>query len=348
MSDKNRLVVKPELDLTTAQEADQNIVNINNAFNNLYDERRQQVISLLRQVPSILDLVSDVADSGSYRAVISPEVLRKIERGVASWDKTADGFIGARIRDNKNGQIIAQVKLEEISPDLLTSINQLAIQHTLAEIVQRLEMVDQKITLVLEGQRNDRFAMVESGINLYKQAIAAKNPDTRHQLLINAVDKLDEGRQKLILSLESDIEFVEKLPRTFGQMLLYAPFRDVSEEVERKVKPVQQSFQAVIRASYVLASVYEALGEMDSLPVSFQPLREMLLNVGEKGKRIARFLPYNSDSPPEELWHKSMLQLADGITQTDKQLKAINSQTIEIPFEGHEIIGEGKNDRTGL
>lgn len=133
MSDKNRLVVKPELDLTTAQEADQNIVNISNAFNNLYDERRQQFISLLRQVPSILDLVSDVADSGSYRAVISPEVLRKIERGVASWDKTADGFIGARIRENKNGRIIAQVKLEEISPDLLTSINQLAIQHTLAE-----------------------------------------------------------------------------------------------------------------------------------------------------------------------------------------------------------------------
>lgn len=209
-------------------------------------------------------------------------------------------------------------------------------------------MVDQKITSVLEGQRNDRLALVESGINRYKEAIAAKNPDTRHDLLITAVDKLDEGRQKLILSLESDIEFVEKLPRTFGQMLLYAPLRDVSEEVERKAKPVQQSFQAVIRASYVLASVYEALGEMDSLQVSFQPLRELLLKVGEKGKRIARFLPDNSDSPPEELWHKKVHELADGITQTDKQLEAINLQTIVIPFKGHEIIGEGKNDRPGL
>lgn len=348
MSNENRLVVKPELDLTTGQETDQNIVNINNAFNNLYDERRQQVINLLRQMPSIFDLGSNVADSGSYRAVISPEVLRKIEKGVASWDKTVDGFIGATIRDNKTGQIIAQIKLEEISPDLLTSISQVAIQRTLAEVVQRLETVDQKITSVLEGQRNDRLAMVESGINLYKQAIAAKNPDNRHHLLINAVDKLDEGRQKLIFSLESDIEFAEKLPRTFWQMLRYAPFRDVSEEVERKAKPVQQSLQAIIRASYVLASVHEAMGEIDSLQVSLQPLREMLLKVGEKGQRIARLLPYEVVAPPEELWHSSLLQLADGIIQTDKQLEAINSQIIEITFEGHEIIGEGKNDRTGL
>lgn len=348
MSDENRLVVQSELDLATDPETDQSIVNINNAFNKLYDERRQQVINLLRQVPSILDFASKVADSGSYRAVISPEVLKKIEKGAASWDKTGDGFIGATIRDNKTGQIIAQVKLEEISPDLLTSISQVAVQRTLAEIVQRLEMVDQKITSVLEGQRNDRLAIVESGINLYKQAIVAKNPATRHQLLINAVHKLDEGRQKLILSLESDIEFVEKLPRTFWQMLIYAPLRDVSEEVERKAIPVQQSFQAVIRASYVLASVYEALGEIDSLQISFQPLREMLLKVGEKGKRIARLLPYNPVSPPEELWHQSVLQLADGITQTDKQLEAINSQIIEISFEGHEIIGEEKNGRTGL
>lgn len=348
MSDENRLVVKPELDLTIGQEADQNIVNINNAFKNLYDERRQQIINRLRQSPSIFNLVSNAADSDSYRVVFSPEVLRKIENGAASWDKTADGFIGATIRNNKNGQVIAQVKLEEIPPDLLTSISQVTIQRTLAEIVQRLEMVDQKITSVLEGQRNDRLAMMESGINNYKQAIEAKDPVTRKQLLIQAVIKLDLGRQQLIDSLESDIEFAEKLPRTFWQMVVYSPFRDVSEEVERKAKPVQQSFQAVIRASYVLALAFEALGEMDSLQVSFQPLREMLLKVGEKGERIARLLPYNSVSPPEELWHKSVLQLADNITQADKQLETINSQIIEIPFEGHEIIGEGKNDRTGL
>lgn len=348
MSDKNYIVIKPELDLATSQNPDTAISKINRALNKLYDERRQRIINLLRQMPSLLDLANKLAEGKNYRAVISPEVLKKIRSGAANWDKSADGFYGAIIRDSETGQIVAHVKLEEISPDLLTSLNQLAVQHTLAEIVQRLEIVDQKITNVLEGQRNDRLALVESGINLYQQAIAANNPETRHQLLINAIDKLDEGRQKLILSLESDIGFIDKIPRTFWQMLLYSPLRDVSEEVETKAKPVQQSFQAVLRASYVLASVYEALGEIQSLQVSLQPLRDTMLKVGEKGKQIARLLPYDPISPPEELWHSSLLQLADGITQTDKQLEIADSKVIEFSFEVDEIIGKEEDGRANL
>jgi hypothetical protein len=337
MSNENYLVIKPELDLTTSQNPDTAISKINKAFNKLYDERRQRIINLLRQMPSLLDLANKLAEGKSYRAVISPEVLKKIRSGAVSWDKSTDGFYGAIIRDNETGQIVAHVKLEEISPEMLTSINQLAVQHTLAEIVQRLEIVDQKITNVLEGQRNDRLALIESGINLYQQAIAASNSETRHRLLINAIDKLDEGRQKLILSLENDIGFIDKIPRTFWQMLFYAPLRDVSEEVESKAKPVQQSFQAILRASYVLASVYEALGEIQSLQVSLQPLRDTILKFGEKGKQIARLLPYDPISPPEELWHSSLLQLADGITRTDEQFEIITSKVIEFPFEVNEI-----------
>jgi hypothetical protein len=260
--------------------------------------------------------------------------------GVANWDKSVDGFYGSTIRDNETGQIIAHVKLEEVSPELLNSINQLAVQHTLVEIVKRLEIVDQKLTSVLEGQRNDRLAIVESGINLYQQAIAADNPNTRHQLLISAIDKLNEGRQQLILSLENDVKFIDKVPRTFWQMLLSSPLGDVSEEVERKAKPVQQSFQAVLRASYVLASAYEALGEIKSLQVSLQPLRDTILKVGEKGKKIARLLPYNLANPPEELWHKNLLQLADDVAWTDKQFEIVDSKVIEIPFTFDEIVGK--------
>ena len=52
--------------------------------------------------------------------------------------------------------------------------------------------------------------------------------------------------------------------------------------------------------SYVLASAYATLGEINTLQVSLQPLRDTVLKVGEKGKKIARFLPYNAVLPPEE------------------------------------------------
>ena len=79
----------------------------------------------------------------------------------------------------------------EVTPDLLSSLNQLAIQQTLANIVRRLEVIDEKITDVLQGQINDRLAEVESGIHIYEQAVVASYPDIRRDLLRNAILKTE-------------------------------------------------------------------------------------------------------------------------------------------------------------
>ena len=252
-------------------------------------------------------------------------------------------MLGVTIRESQTGHIIRQVSLEEISPELLSSINQLAVQRTLAEIVQRLEIIDQKITDVLQGQLNDRLAIVESGVNLYQQAIVATELENRRQLLLSAIQQLNEGRQRLMLTLETDVQFVDRLPHKPWQIILSSFFRDIPKYVESKARPVQEAFQAILRASYVLASAYEALGEPESLRVSLQPLKEVILKVGTKGEQIARWLPYDASSPPEELWHNSLLQLTDGIVHTDRQLESVDLKTIEVAFTPDEIIeGEAK------
>lgn len=200
MSNENSLIVESMFDLDTTQGPDQAIVKINQAFIKLYNERRQKVIHLLRQVPSVIGVIQKLADK-SYRVVIPPDVLKRLEDGTVHWDRHADGLLGAIIRDNETGQIICQISLKEISPELLSSISQLAVQRTLAEILQRLEVIDQKITDVLQGQRNDRLAIVDSGVHLYQQAIVATDLENRRQLLLSAIEQLNEGRQRLIVTL---------------------------------------------------------------------------------------------------------------------------------------------------
>lgn len=343
MDDENGLIVEPTLDLDATQGADQAIVEMNQAFIQLYKERRQKVIHLLRQVPSVIEVVQKLAADKSYRVVIPSDVLKQLEDGTAHWDLHADGLLGAIIRDNETGQIICQVSLKEISPELLSSISQLAVQRTLAEIVHRLEVIDQKITDVLQGQRNDRLAIVDNGVHLYQQAIVATDLENRRQLLLSAIEQLNEGRQRLIVTLETDVQFIDRLPCKSWQIIFSSLFQDMPKYVEGKAKPVQEAFQAILRASYVLASAYEALGEPESLRVSLQPLREVILKVGTKGEQIARWLPYDASSPPEELWHNSLLQLTDGIVHTDRQLESVNLKTIEVAFTLDEIIeGEAK------
>jgi|GEM_PF-1901838 len=343
MNDESNLSIKPELELETTHQQDQSISEINLSFINLYKEQRQKVIQLFRQTPAIAQVTRDLTSSKTYQAIIPPEVLKQLKAGSAEWPKRSDGFLGVIIKDKKTGKILCQVKLEEISPELLSSLNQLAIQNSLAEIVQRLEIIDQKISDILQGTHKDRLAMIESGINLYQQAIAATKPEIRQQLLLNSIEQLNEGRQKLMLSLERDIQFIDTMPNKFWQMVLYSPLRDMSQDVESKAQLIQESFQAILRGSYVLASAYQALDEPEALRVSLQPLKEVILKVGIKGKEIARRLPYDPTDPPEDLWHNRLLELVDRVLYTEKQMESLNSKTIEVTFRSDEIMHGDKS-----
>ena len=114
------------------------------------------------------------------------------------------------------------------------------------------------------------------------------------------------------------------------------------------IHPVQQAFQAALRASCVLAMAYDALDEHQSLQVSLQPLREAVLTLGDKGAQMARWLPYDASSPPEALWQNSLVELADGLGRTDRQLESIGAENIEIVLNPAELGMEEGNDRADL
>ena len=343
MNDESSLVIGPSLDLDTTQCSDQAITGLNRSWGKLYFGRRQKVIHLLRQVPSIIEAVKSVQAGKSYRVVIPSEIRQWLNAGTARWSHRVDGLLGPVIKDSETGKFICQLGLEEISPEILPAISQLAAQRTLVDIVQRLEVIDQKISDVLQGQRNDRLAITEAGIHLYQQAIAANSMETRRHLLVNAVQQLNEGRELLIGSLKTDVQFVDSLPCKQWQIVLMSFFKDIPALVRNKVVPAQQAFQVVLRASYVLALAYEALNESDSLRMSLQPLKEVALEVREKGEQIARWLPYDASAPPEELWRSGPLQLGDAIEHAIGQVENIHMKTIEIGFTPDEIApGEVK------
>lgn len=320
-------------ELVIVDHRDSAIARVNKSFIKLYQERQQQLSNLIKQLPSLSGLTEKVMEGKSYRAIIPASIRAKLRSGNVKWDKSIDGEFGALIRDRKTGQVVSQVKLEEISPDLLSKIDSLTVQQTLAEIINRLEVLDEKISSIMAGQKNDRLALVISGINLYHQAIAAGDISVRKNLLVSAIDKLTEGRQKLIISIDSEIQFIDKVPDTYWKMILKYPFKDVSKYVDKNAAEVQQTFQAIIRSSYVLALSYDALDETDSMRASFQPLIETINKFGIKGKKIGRFLPYNPEFPPEDLWHDSLAQLIDNINNAEKQINNPDIGTIEVSIE---------------
>jgi hypothetical protein len=192
------------------------------AFERLFQERRQQFLRLLRRAPSVADGWHKLAADRTYEAVIPPEVWKQLQQGRAQWDRKQSGLLGAVIRDRETGKVICHINLREVCPELLSSVNQLAAQQSLAEILERLESLERKIDTVLDGLQDDRIAIVESGADLYEQALAMNDRQTRRDYLLLAGQQLTEGRRLLRRSLESSLQFVDQLPKEPWRMMLWS------------------------------------------------------------------------------------------------------------------------------
>jgi hypothetical protein len=293
------------------------------------EEKRQRVIQVLRQIPAILDGAKKLSEGKTYKAYIAPEILRRIKDGSAKLAHRDNGLFGANILDVETGKIIHNASLIEVTPDLLNSLNKLATQQTLADIVHRLEVIDEKITDVLQGQFNDRLAEVENGIHLYEQALVTSNPNLRRELMVSAIQYLNLGRNKLIKS--TDFSFIDKLPRNRLGML-FSWNRDIPKYVQSKAEFVVKATHAIIEATHFLVMAYSDLNEPDSLRVSLEQVEKDVKVFQGKTGEIVRWL-----SPISNL-HVSLTTISQGVLPRINDLDEISQKSIVIEFQLKEIL----------
>lgn len=291
------------------------------------DEKRQKLIQILRQIPAISDVAKKLVEGKTYKAYISPEVLERIKNGSARLAQRDNGHFAANILDAETGRTIHNASLVEVTPDLLNSLDQLAIQQTLANIVNRLEVIDEKITDILQGQFNDRLAEVESGIHLYEQAIAASESDKRELIRI-AIGKLNDGRDKLIKS--TDFGFIDELPRSKLGMFFSLNW-DIPKHVQSKAESVWKATHAIIKASRYLVLAYSELNQPDSLRVSLEQVKGDVKVFQDKLGEIVHWLS------PTSNWRESLMAISHGVLPNTHELDDILQKTIIVEFEPKEI-----------
>lgn len=289
---------------------------------------RQELIKHLRQIPSFVDAAKKLTEGKAYQAYFPPEVLKRLRNGSIILDEKDDGLFGALIRDVETGHITNHVSLKEVMPDLIGSLSQLATQQTLTDIVNRLEVMDEKITGILQGQVNDRLAKVESGIHTYEQSIAATDPDLRRELLVNAIQNLNEGRNELLKSM--DFSFLEKLPRK--KLSMFFNFKlDITEHVRKNAESVCKEAHAVIEASRYIVLSYTALNQPNSLRVSLEQVESQVNAFQEKTVEIVRWLE------PTSFLHNSLATISHGVLPNTRDLDTIPQRTIVVEFLPNDI-----------
>jgi hypothetical protein len=321
MPNKDSLVIQPNGEVVSYTDLLSDVIVFD-------EEKRQKLLQVLRKIPAILDVTKKLSEEKVYQAHFPPEVLKRIKAGSARLDNKGDSRFSASIRDVKTGSFIDNADLVEVRPELLSSLNELATQQTLADIVHRLEVIDEKITDVLQGQFNDRLAEIESGIQSYEQAVVASNPDLRRELIVSAIQQLNDGRNKLIKS--TDISFINKLPRNrLGKF--FSPHWDINKHIQSKAELVWKAAHAIIRASRYLVIAYSALNEPDSLRVSLEQVESEVKLFQEKMREIVNWLS------PTSNWRESFMTISQGVLPNIHELDEISQKTIVVEFQPKEI-----------
>ena len=340
---QDTLVIKRKLDITNRESSSSAIARVKQVTSGLYEAHWQTVTSTLRHVPALVEVAKNATSITEYRVVIPQDIAGKIRDGTAYLGNKAGGLFSANVHDKKTGKIIKQISLTKKDVvDLAPSLNQLAVQNALADISSRLEVIDQKLNDVLKGQHNDRLAFVDSGSDLYQQALSARHPEHRNNLLYLAAQQLNYGRHSLMREIEAGIAFFGNDEQRRAILNIKFPVGKDVKKIRSEAIQVQKSFQGIIQASYILVWVYGALDEPDIIVSSLLTLNEIAEQFREKGYQIARWLPErDGEILPEHLWSK-YTQMALDTVKAGRELKNISQKSLELSFPVDDILRKDK------
>lgn len=276
-------------------------------FVELIRKNESDIKRQLRKMPALANLGSKLRENDLYSVTFKKEVSRALRKKTAErvLDKKTKKWIGS-IRNIKSKKIIGNVRLDkagDIDSKILNSLDSLALQQSIAEILKRLEAIEDKLNIVLRGQQADRTGQILSGIEMYKQALESKDGENRLKMLHSSLQSLNEGRAKLIEVVRREMETLPEPKKGMGKFIFGEG--SLPSKLQVKFDLVHDSISHILIASQALLLIYSELGEPDSANTSIQPIYESLLPITQKGFKMSRYLPYEKGRyEPEKFWNE--------------------------------------------
>jgi hypothetical protein len=268
-------------------------------FLNRFKSSRRAVFRALRQLPAVVDAARQLDAKTLYIIEWPQDAIDALKGGHGVWKEAADQSFEAAIRAKDGGRFIKHLRLREAGGKGidLTSLNNIAVQASLAEIIGRLEELGTKVDAVLLGQSSDRRAQVEAGEHIYLQALHCQQLANREHLLRQAVGPLTVGRSQLIQSIETQSSILR--PPTGGAPL----WGDTpTQKLQAAFGELRTDLQATMAATQTLTLIHEELREPEAAREALRQLTAGFLESAPRLRQLARYVPYSIKQDHEQTW----------------------------------------------
>lgn len=281
----------------------------------------QEILTFLGragELAPVLEALRNAAEERGERLklVIPQEILDAVQRGDWSWVEARDGSGILPTVQDLDGNFVKQVRLvkERIPVDREAITNAAAHAQThamLRQILEKLEIMDQKLDLLLAGQRDAWIGQIIAGMRSFKVTAAEPGPSD-DLVLANALQSLDEGRSVGLRALRTQMKAPPPVPSILSMSMgqpssVRAMWLDARREeivwVYAATRTVAAIYSAQNRPLAARSAMSELAAELESLEepwadvlafAAYTPERERFWQVEVPALRSAKELATTS------------------------------------------------------
>jgi hypothetical protein len=268
-----------------------------------------------REMPAIAQVIRSMADKEQVMVAKMDDYIKDlIEQGVYRFSIDKQGEILPTIRDS--GGIVKQVRLEKksFSPELNNSLNNLATQAAMTQILNEIEYVGDSIRGIHIELQNDRIALAESAMDKLKLASKMQDAKLREAAILSAVSSATDAKRVLMRNFSENLHFIAENSNKSDIKL----FLEVGKgrDIPQKVEDAFQALIAITNCVQAECEGYAILGEYQSSKESLLQFRSFIKENGLDNRDTLLLL--NENTP-----HKKMpvvdefTQIAQRITDFD-------------------------------
>nr|WP_298380781.1 hypothetical protein [uncultured Halomonas sp.] len=254
-----------------------------------FSSRRKSLLSELRCITGLPEIVSSLNQDTVYKLVLTPEG--------ANLYKDAKGNLKGVFY--KDGKIIEHAKFQEVGPSMLKAAKAVGAQVLLVSIAMQLSRIEEQVGKIFKEFHGDRLAEIESGKSLFRQACGMQDSEKREQLALHAITELTRGFEKTVSALSRQISELPDQKLSFFDNWI----GDKSKDAEECHKMAIESFSSCLSALQTLARCHLFLDERD---VALNLVDDGLTKIEKAGVDVAyirsRLAPKINGLFPEDGW----------------------------------------------
>jgi len=211
------------------------------------------------KLPAIADTIRALAAKETVMVAQMDSYVKKlIETGVYRFSIDKHGEILPTIRDASG--IVKQVRLSEmqLTPQLSQSLNNLATQAAMAQILDKIECVSESIKQIHIELQNDRIALAESARDKLLQAMRIQDARLREIAILNVIGTATEAKRILMRNFAQNLAYISENSK---KSLFELIFDFKGHEVEQKAIDTMQALVSITNVVQIECEGYAALGE---------------------------------------------------------------------------------------